>query len=233
MEVEKVSTQGGEKTMKTLDKTVNQLEYKIHHWGPLLFKTKVKPKDLKDLKKLCNAATGNWSKNLAGIIEDEKLIDKTKYIDIVKPYFRAYQDAYKTWYGLYLKGVEVTEAWVNFMKKGENNPPHIHHDCHLSSVLFIDIPKPIIKEQKEWKGTGNGPAALSFFTGNPQNFHTNSFEFKPEVGDFFIFPWNLTHSVSTFRSDVTRITIAANFKINDDNIFEKNKIVKSTKDLSK
>ena len=229
MEVEKVSTQGGEKMVKTED----QLEYKFYHWGPLLFKTKIKPKDLKDLKKLCNAATENWSKNLAGIIEDEKLIDKTKYINIVKPYFRAYQDAYKNWYGLYLKGIEVTNAWVNFMKKGESNPPHIHHDCHLSSVLFIDIPKPIIKEQKNWKGTGNGPAALSFFVANPQNFHTNSFDFKPEIGDFFIFPWNLTHTVSTFRSNVTRITIAANFKINDDNIFEKNKMVKSTKDLSK
>ena len=79
-----------------------------------------------------------------------KLLDKEvdEYINIVKPYFRAYQDAYKNWYGLYLKGIEVTNAWVNFMKKGESNPPHIHHDCHLSSVLFIDIPKPIIKEQK-------------------------------------------------------------------------------------
>ena len=44
MEVEKVSTQGGEKMVKTED----QLEYKFYHWGPLLFKTKITPKYLKD-----------------------------------------------------------------------------------------------------------------------------------------------------------------------------------------
>ena len=55
---------------------------------------------------------------------------------------------------------------------------------------------------------------------NPQNFHTNSFAFTGEVGDFFIFPWNLTHSVSTFRSPGTRTTVAANFYLHDDNIFE-------------
>ena len=48
----------------------------------------------------------------------------------------------------------------------------------------------------------------------------NTFGFRPEVGDFFIFPWNLTHSVSSFTSDATRITLAANFNIADDNIFE-------------
>ena len=198
--------------MKEL-KTQDQIEYKIHHWGPLLFKTKVSLQDVKKLKKICYAATENWSENLAGIIKDQRLIDKKKYIDIVGPYFRAYQDAYKTWYGPVIKGVDVTAAWVNFMKKGDGNPPHIHHDCHLASVIFVDIPKPIIKEQKNWKGTGIGPAALNFCTGNPQNFHTNSFDFTPEVGDFFVFPWNLTHSVAPFRSDVTRITLPANLKI--------------------
>jgi len=44
--------------------------------------------------------------------------------------------------------------------------------------------------------------------------------------------------VAPFRSDVTRITIAANFKIIDDNIFEKTddgsvKKKKATKHLSK
>ena len=106
------------------------------------------------------------------------------------------------------------------MKAGEANPPHIHHNCHLSSVLVLDVPDKVKEEQKAWKGTGDGPAALNFFVGNPQNFHVNTFGFKPEVGDFFIFPWNLTHSVSSFNSKATRITIAANFKVADENMFE-------------
>jgi hypothetical protein len=196
--------------------------YKIFHWGPLLFQTKVKLEDIEKLKNICSETNELWTDNLAGIIKKEFKIDSKKYTQIIKPYLKVYQHAYKNWYSLNLKQIETTAAWVNYMAKGECNPPHIHHNCHLSSVLFTDIPEELKEEQRNWKGTGEGPAALTFFVANPQNFHTNSFAFKPEVGDFFIFPWNVTHSVSSFHSDVTRTTIAANFFLKDDNIFEGN-----------
>lgn len=199
------------------------LEYTFYHWGPLLFKTTIKPDDLKALRELCDKGGEDWTDNLAGIIKGEYKIDSGTYTKIITPYLKAYQAAYKTWYGLNLRGVETTAAWVNYMKAGECNPPHIHHNCHLSSTIILDIPDKVRKEQQDWKGTGEGPGALNFFVANPQNFHTNSLAFKGEVGDFFIFPWNLTHSVTNFRSDVTRISLAANFKIADDNIFENEK----------
>ena len=34
---------------------------------------------------------------------------------------------------------------------------------------------------------------------------------KPETGDFFIFPAMLCHSVASFKSNVERVSIAANF----------------------
>ena len=213
--MENIAKTGGE-----TKQNINDLSYSIHHWGPLLFKIKMLPQDLKSLKKLCSKSNENWGKNLAGIIKDEFKIDSAKYIKIITPYLKAYQQAYLTWYGLNLKKVEVTAAWVNYMKAGEGNPPHIHHNCHLSSVIILDIPKKLKKEQQDWYGSGEGPGALSFFMATPQNFHTNSFAFTGEVGDFFIFPWNLTHSVSTFRSPGTRTTVAANFYLHDDNIFE-------------
>jgi hypothetical protein len=46
------------------------------------------------------------------------------------------------------KAVETTAAWVNFMKEGESNPPHIHHNCHLSSVLVLDVPDKIKKNKR-------------------------------------------------------------------------------------
>ena len=196
--------------------------YTTFNWGPLLFRTKVKPNHLKALKKLCDKGDENWSENLAGIIKDEIKINSGEYTKIITPYLKLFGHAYKKWYGINLRAVETTAAWVNYMKNGESNPPHIHHNCHLSSVLVLDLPEQLKVEQKAWKGTGDGPAALTFFTGNPQNFHANTFGFHPEPGDFFIFPWNLTHSVSSFKSEVTRVTLAANFKIADDNIFEKN-----------
>jgi hypothetical protein len=214
----KTQTSEGGEVIKTAD---NKLNYNMYHWGPLLFKTTLRQDDINALKGICSQPKEIWSENLAGIIEGEYKIDSATYTKIITPYLKAYQSAYKEWYGLVLNAVETTAAWVNFMKKGECNPPHIHHNCHLSSTLILDIPDKLKKEQKNWKGTGDGPGALSFFIGNPQNFHTNSLAFLGEVGDFFIFPWNLTHSVSSFTSDITRMSIAANFKISDNNIFEK------------
>ena len=212
-----LNTMKGGQTQERAD----QQYYTMYHWGPLLFRTTIRPDDIKALKDLCNKSKEVWSDNLAGIIKGEYKIDSGAYTKIITPYLKAYQKAYKEWYGLKLNAVETTAAWVNFMKKGESNPPHIHHNCHLSSTILLDIPDKVKEEQKNWKGTGEGPAALSFFVGNPQNFHTNSLAFKGEVGDFFIYPWNLTHSVSNFTSKTTRVSLAANFRIADDNIFEK------------
>ena len=212
--------EGGEQQMTAASNKDWIMEYNVYHWGPLLFKIKIRSSDVEALKKIGNEGKEDWSENLAGIIKDERSLDSNAYTKIVQPYLKAYHQAYKTWYSLNLTNIETKAVWVNFMKKGESNPPHIHHNCHLSSVIFIDIPDAIKEEQKNWKGTGEGPAGLTFSTGNPQNFHTNSFNFRPEVGDFFIFPWNLTHSVNSFYSDVTRISIAANFLLKDNNIVE-------------
>jgi len=197
-----------------------EISYDIYHWGPLLFKTTINRKDINALRKLADKSKELWSDSLAGIITDEYKMDSATFTKIISPYLKAYQHAYKKWYGINLRAVETASAWVNYMKAGESNPPHIHHNCHLSSAIVLDVPDKIKKEQKAWKGTGDGPAALNFFIGNPQNFHTNSFGFRPKVGDFFMFPWNLTHSVASFKSDAVRVTVAANFRISDDNIFE-------------
>lgn len=187
--------------------------FNIHYWGPLLFKKKIKIEDIKAVRKICDVATEKYNTGLSAIIDDEIIIDKVKYIKIMQPYLTDFKEAYKIWYGRTLKKIIINSAWANYMKKGECNPPHVHDNCNISSVLLLQVPKTLIKEQKDWIGTGMGPGALIFSTGNPHEFHTNTFNFKPEEGDFFVFPWNLTHSVSSYKSNSKRISIAANFKI--------------------
>jgi methylglyoxal synthase len=52
-----------------------KLNYTIFHWGPLLFRTKIKPNDIKALRELCDEGNEVWSDNLAGIIKGEYKID--------------------------------------------------------------------------------------------------------------------------------------------------------------
>ena len=188
-------------------------QFIIHYWGPLLFRIKIKTEDIKAVRKICDGETEKYNTELAGIIDDEIKINKTKYNKILQPYLEKFKKAFKMWYTFDVTKIKMNKAWVNYMKKGESNPPHIHHKCNMSSVLLLQVPETLKKEQKDWTGSGMGPAVLSFSTGNPQPHHTNYFEFKPEAGDFFMFPWNLTHTVSSYKSNSTRISVAANFSL--------------------
>ena len=92
-------------TSETIEE--EKLNYTFFHWGPLLFRTKIKPEDVKALRKLCDKSNEVWSDNLAGIIKGEYKIDSPSYTKIIKPYLKAYAVAYKNWYGIKLKAVEL------------------------------------------------------------------------------------------------------------------------------
>jgi len=191
-------------------------EGRFYYWGPLLFKITLRNEEIQALKKLCDEAQLkkiDASKNLVGVIKEELTINKKKYAAILKPYFDAYLVSYKNWYGEKIKKIETNGVWVNFMKKGEFNPPHAHTNCDFSSVLYLNMPPGLKKEAQQFKGKGGGPGAINFLISGPQAFYNHYYTFQPKVGDFYIFPWNLTHFVGPFQSSGTRTSIAANFKI--------------------
>ena len=195
----------------------NKITGEVFNWGPLLWKTKISSKDIKKLKELGHGI--KYNKYLAGVINKEYQVDSDRFNKIIYPYIQAYTIVFEQWYNKKIKNLYTNSVWINYMKKGEFNPPHIHTNCKLSSVLFLDIPKKLIKEKESFVGEGVGPGGLNFFISNPQDLYKNGFELMPETGDFFIFPWNLMHCVSSFTSDITRISMAANFSFD---VFDKN-----------
>ena len=190
---------------------------KFYYWGPLLFKTKVKDEDIDKILLLCIKEKNEDSrKDLAGHIKEEYYINHIKLTDILKPYFNTYIEYFKNWYGFKLQSIETISSWVNFMKSGEFNPPHTHINCDFSCVIYLDIPKELIQENKEYIGSLNekgGPGAISFrgAISNVQ-YNINRVDCFPEKGDFFIFPATLEHFVYPFKSNCERISVSANFK---------------------
>ena len=192
----------------------------FYYWGPLLFKITLSTKDIQALKNVCNEARlkkkdqdfSATHKQVLSMLEFHR-VDAEKYTNIIKPYLGSYQAAYRSFYGKGFKHIHTEFVWVNYMKKGDYNPPHEHTNCNLSSVLYLEIPPGIEKENQEFVGQGCGPGAIHFILGGPQPLYNNSYIFKPKVGDFFIFPWCLTHTVAPFKCKGTRISVAANFTI--------------------
>ena len=125
--------------------------------------------------------------------------------------------------------------WVNFQRKLEHNPPH-NHSGHISFVIYLQVPQEIYEEPK--KDTGVNHGFIEFTTHYNNNFALESEEsknprnlakaleyiqqdigvtvFRPQERDILIFPSYLRHQVASFDSDVERISLSGNFKINSD-----------------
>ena len=188
--------------------------YNFYYWGPLLFKIKIQPTELKKCAKLCSKKSSLVSDTLAGSIKHEHYVSSNAFIRIMDPYLNIFGGAYQNWYGKTITKTNILMTWVNFMRAGEFNPPHTHPNCDLSSVLFIKIPEALKEEHKKFTGTGTGPGSLSFTYGEFQPHAISTRYFFPEEGDFFIFPATLTHFVAPFMSEVERVSMSANFKLN-------------------
>jgi len=189
------------------------INYTFYYSGPLIFKTKVSKEDLESIKSLCKKDKNkDYRKYLAGHLDHQYSIDAVKIQLILDKYLNAHEDAYKKFYlKTYPGKINCKDAWVNYMKSGETNPVHTHDNCDFSSVIFLDIPKGLKDENKKFTGNSMGPGSLGFDISPVSDYYIDSLNFVPEIGDFFIFPWNLKHFVSSFKSKGERISVACNF----------------------
>jgi len=193
------------------------MSYKFYYFGPLLYHTQLEKTDLEEIKKICiKDKTKDYRKDLAGHLENEYKIDTEKFNKIIKNYLIEYNEAFNHWYNKKIKSFKTLSVWVNFMKHGEYNPPHIHSNCDLTCVLYLDVPLELKKQNKKYVGTirNGGPGSINFtyqLGNDPLNISNNTH--FPNTADFYIFPATLLHSVFPFKSKIERISVSANFKI--------------------
>ncbi len=181
--------------------------------GPLLYGSKLNSEDIKKLISLCKKDKAKEANSkLVGLIDHEYDIDQTKFENIFNKYVDGFSIAYKNWYNVdKTPPMQISDVWVNYMKAGECNPPHMHQAA-FSSVFYLKVPKGLKKEVEKCKANHTWPGAIQFLFNNPTVPNTiNSYQHLPEAGDFFIFPGSLMHCVNSFQSSGERISIAANF----------------------
>tara|TARA_R100001086_G_scaffold230893_1_gene151357 strand:- start:161 stop:715 length:555 start_codon:yes stop_codon:yes gene_type:complete len=178
-----------------------------------LYGSKLNSEDIKKLISLCKKDKAKEANSkLVGLIDHEYDIDQTKFENIFNKYVDGFSIAYKNWYNVdKTPPMQISDVWVNYMKAGECNPPHMHQAA-FSSVFYLKVPKGLKKEVEKCKANHTWPGAIQFLFNNPTVPNTiNSYQHLPEAGDFFIFPGSLMHCVNSFQSSGERISIAANF----------------------
>jgi uncharacterized protein (TIGR02466 family) len=192
-------------------------EIQLIYNGPILFKTQISEEDIKKIKKLCSKNKKlDMRHNLAGIIDNEyQITDHETIASILTPYFEDFKQGYRSWYAKDITKIELVSCWVNYMVAGECNPLHTHNSCDFSSVLYLDIPKNLKLESKKSINNGSKPGDINFHFCNKIPHYIHQVSVLPEVGDFYMFPAMLPHSVNSFKSKGERISVACNFKIYD------------------
>lgn len=126
------------------------------------------------------------------------------------------------------KHLEIINCWVNDMKEGEYNPPHIHHDAiGYSTVLFLKVPE-FINDAKEPHKFKDGMLGFSHSTDGTEYF-------SPHEGDFYIFEARHQHLVLPFKTKIKgaiRRSMSFNFIIKNLEE-ERDKIKKANEAMSR
>ena len=200
----------------------------IQPWSDVLMRLTLPPKVIKGMLEITDQVLQdpdrkNWGDNLAGQIQDEPLIphklmqdykfkdpggnDSTifgflmnmtgEYVAHCQRQMATSIDMDKVKDENYM--TQMKSCWVISQWEGEYNPIHIHTECQMSTVMYLKVPKflPSVKEHRDDDGS------IMFIGGasSGSRLTRNLMKITPKVGDFYIFPAHLQHTVYPFRTD--------------------------------
>ena len=114
-----------------------------------------------------------------------------------------------------LKHFQLIKSWIVRQFKNDYNPVH-WHTGDISGVGYLKVPTHLGNTyQADKKTNENGKLQLIF--GSPNLFSKSTFLIKPEVGDFYLFPNYLMHTVYPFSgSSDERRSVSFNARIDDE-----------------
>jgi len=196
-----------------------QLEF--FYWGPCVCKFKINNSIVEKLLEKSNRLKIDARPDLAGHIDKELYYDNDTidwFMKKTENYFESYikfkNEMWQKKHPFPFESVKINSLWVNYMKKNEFNPPHIH-TYDLSFVLYLQIPEKLKEESENFVSAGYGPGLIEFIYGTEDRYGdyiTNHIKF-PEKGDLYIFPSNLYHTVAPFRCEGERISVSGNLTV--------------------
>tara|TARA_Y100000816_G_C26010772_1_gene528477 strand:- start:377 stop:1003 length:627 start_codon:yes stop_codon:yes gene_type:complete len=156
------------------------------------------------------------SNQLAGKVKQEFLLEN-KFMEEIK-WGQFLGRAVKTWLEhdskKQLKSFEIIKCWIVRQFKNEYNPIH-HHSGHVSGVGYLKVPENLgnISEKKK----NNDKGRLTLIHGSVNLFSKATYVIRPVVGDFYLFPNYLLHTVYPFTdTNEERRSISFNANLDRD-----------------
>jgi len=189
----------------------------IQPWSTFIMKTRLPDDILVKMLEITDSIVDDsenaksWGRNLAGQIKDELYVEHDLlheagiygfFMDIVRHYVIAAKSQQNPFAKKAIQQekwlTQMLSMWIISQKDGEYNPMHIHTECNISTVMYLKIPEYLPSRKSHREDDGN--IVFVNNTCNDAQFVTPQFSYRPQVGDFFIFPSQQSHFVYPFRT---------------------------------
>ena len=108
--------------------------------------------------------------------------------------------------------VELEAFWIVSQHAASPSPVHFH-SSDISGVLYLKVPEVEQSEEAKTYISGRHAGYINFLIGGKQRFSKSLISFKPQVGDFYLFPGWLLHGAEPFRGTGERRSMAFNASV--------------------
>ena len=151
--------------------------------------------------------------------DSDKMIKHNHLPGNVLNWFESKFRHYLDWNKVKGYNLHFNSVWVNTMFQHEYNPVHVHQGSSftgLSSVMILKLPESYGVEYSAADAPQNGKLQI---LGSSSGYFSNV-DYQPNIKerDFFIFPYDMRHTVYPFNGPGTRRTLAANIDVQYDPI---------------
>ena len=195
----------------------------IKPFGPAIAKVKMPEKIINTLNDHVDKIVNNeelskkfdTGKNLAGNVKQElslskEISDESGWSSFLSNTTRAW---IKFCLGKNIKEFHIYNSWIVRQFSNEYNPVHMHSG-HISGAGFLKVPSTFGETFQKDKKNLNGK--LSLIHGQRAFMSDAQYKITPKVGDFYIFPHYLMHSVYPFKdTDEERRSISFNAVVDE------------------
>ena len=192
-------------------------KFKYYYWGPCLTRFNLDNEICEGLLQKGNLLKEDARTDLAGHLDKELRYSKedqnwflSKFSPVIKDHMKFLCDYHNKDLNANL---QLTTLWINYMRKNEFQPHHIHN-TELSFVIYLKVPEKLKEEHKNYVGTDTaGPGGIKFVNSLNNDFlNIAEVPLFPKENECYIFPGSLTHTVYTCKSDWERVSVSGNFK---------------------
>ena len=132
----------------------------------------------------------------------------------VTQWFHKAMKHYLDWNKIIEYKMHLNSVWVNQMFQHEYNPVHVHQGTlftGLSSVMILKLPESFGAEYSSTDSPQNG--RLQILGSASGQFATIDYQPELKERDFYVFPYDMRHTVYPFNGPGIRRSLAANMDV--------------------